>query len=85
MPRAADPAFLPAITRARQVMATYSDMEELIRLGAYRPGSSADVDEAIALQKPLEAFLGQGKKEASTLSEGYRRLAQILTAAETEN
>ena len=28
-------------------MATYSDMEELIRLGAYRAGSSPDVDEAI--------------------------------------
>ena len=49
MPRAADPDHLPTINRARQVMATYSDMEELIRLGAYRTGSSAEVDEAIAL------------------------------------
>ena len=38
MPKSADPAFLPAITRGRQVMATYADMEELIRLGAYRAG-----------------------------------------------
>ncbi len=37
MPRAADPAYLPAINRARQVMATYSDMEELIRLGRLSP------------------------------------------------
>ena len=44
-------------------MATYADMEELIRLGAYRPGSSAEVDEAIRLHKPLEDFLGQGKDE----------------------
>jgi flagellum-specific ATP synthase len=36
MPRSADPAFYPSVTRARQVMATYADMEELIRLGAYR-------------------------------------------------
>jgi flagellum-specific ATP synthase len=28
-------------------MATYADMEELIRLGAYRAGTSAEVDEAI--------------------------------------
>src|SRR5690606_12946343 len=34
MPRSADPAFLPALTRARRIMATYNDMEELIRLGA---------------------------------------------------
>jgi flagellum-specific ATP synthase len=85
MPRAADAAHLPAIMRARAVMATYADMEELIRLGAYRAGSSPDVDAAIALHKPLEAFLGQGKEESTSLAEGYTRLAQILGAAETEN
>jgi flagellum-specific ATP synthase len=85
MPRAADPHYLPAINRARQVMATYADMEELIRLGAYRPGSSAEVDQAIALHGPLEDFLGQDKDEASTLGEGYARLEQILTDLETEN
>ncbi len=78
MPRSADPAFLPQINRAKQVMATYSDMEELIRLGAYRPGSSADVDEAIALHKPLEEFLGQGKDEATTMASGYQMLDAIL-------
>ncbi len=85
MPRAADPAYLPAVNRARQVMATYADMEELIRLGAYRTGSSADVDEAIALHKPLEGFLAQGKEESTSLNEGYRRLEQILRNPETEN
>ena len=78
MPRAADPAYLPVINRARQVMATYADMEELIRLGAYRPGSSAEVDEAIRLHKPLEDFLRQVKEEATSLAEGYQRLEQIL-------
>jgi flagellum-specific ATP synthase len=85
MPRAADPAYLPLLTQARAVMATYADMEELIRLGAYRPGSSAEVDEAIRLHQPLEAFLAQGKDEASTLAQGYQRLKQILQVAETEN
>jgi flagellum-specific ATP synthase len=85
MPRAADPQYLPVINRARQVMATYADMEELIRLGAYRPGSSAEVDHAIMLHNPFEEFLAQGKNEASTLAEGYQRLDQILAEAETEN
>jgi len=85
MPRAADPDFVPVIGRARQVMATYADMEELIRLGAYRTGSSPEVDEAIALHKPLEDFLGQAKDEATSLSEGYRRLRDILAGLETEN
>jgi flagellum-specific ATP synthase len=85
MPKAADPAFLPAINRARQVMATYADMEELIRLGAYRPGSSPEVDEAIALHGPLEGFLAQAKDESTPLPDGYRRLAGIVGIAETEN
>ena len=84
MPRAADPAYLPALTKARQVMATYADMEELIRLGAYRAGTSADVDEAIRLHNPIEDFLRQGKEEATSLAEGYLRLAQIVASAETE-
>jgi flagellum-specific ATP synthase len=84
MPRAADPDFLPAITRARQVMATYADMEELIRLGAYRPGSSPEVDEAIGLHEPLEDFLRQAKEDATALTDGYRRLAEIVRT-ETEN
>jgi len=84
MPRAADPEYLPALNRVRQVMATYTDMEELIRLGAYRAGTSPEVDEAIRLHKPIEAFLSQGKEEATTLAEGYRRLAEILATVETE-
>jgi flagellum-specific ATP synthase len=84
MPRAADPQYLPVLTRARQVMATYADMEELIRLGAYRAGTSAEVDEAIRLHKPIEAFLSQGKDEATGLAEGYQRLAQIMVNAETD-
>ncbi len=84
MPKSADPAYLPTITRGRQVMATYADMEELIRLGAYRAGSSPEVDEAIRLHEPLESFLRQAKDEATSLGDGYRQLAQILSGLETE-
>jgi flagellum-specific ATP synthase len=84
MPRAADPKYLPVINRARQVMATYADMEELIRLGAYRAGSSPEVDEAIALHKPLERFLNQGKEEATTIGQAYEQLEKIVGRAETE-
>lgn len=84
MPKSADPAFWPTIQRARQVMATYNDMEELIRLGAYRAGSSPEVDEAIRLHEPLEAFLRQRKDESASIGDGYRQLAQIVQDLETE-
>ena len=85
MPKSADPAFLPIITRARQMMATYSDMEELVRLGAYRTGSNAEVDEAIKLNPVLEDFLRQAKDEVTSFEEGYRRLQQIVKTLETES
>ena len=81
MPRACDPEFWPYVRKARQVLATFGDMEELIRLGAYRAGSSAEVDEAIALMPQLEAFLGQGKEESTSIGHGYARLADILGQA----
>ncbi|NOJ44421.1 flagellar protein export ATPase FliI [Bradyrhizobium australiense] len=84
MPRSANPDYLSVIMRGRQVMATYADMEELIRLGAYRAGSSPEVDEAIRLHEPLEAFLRQAKDEKSSLDDGYRQLAHILGNLETE-
>ncbi|QQN65644.1 flagellar protein export ATPase FliI [Bradyrhizobium diazoefficiens] len=84
MPKSADPQFWPTIQKARAVMATYADMEELIRLGAYRAGSSTEVDEAIRLHEPLEAFLRQRKDENASLADGYRQLAQILGNLETE-
>jgi len=84
MPKSTPESERPVVARARRTMATYSDMEELIRLGAYRPGSSPEVDESIALNGPLEAFLKQGKEEATGLSDCYGQLRTILGVSDTE-
>lgn len=84
MPKSVHPDHVGTVARARQILATYSDMEELIRLGAYRQGASAEVDEAIRLNPELEAFLKQGKAEATPLMEGYEWLARILSGSETD-
>jgi flagellum-specific ATP synthase len=66
------------VQRARQLMAQYDDMAELIRLGAYRRGSDPLVDEAIRHQPALEAFLAQAKDERAVLADGYAALAAAL-------
>jgi flagellum-specific ATP synthase len=78
MPRSCDPAFWPVVQKARLSLSTFSDMEELIRLGAYRAGSSAEVDEAIRLNPALEGFLSQRKEEATSIAESYALLAGIM-------
>ena len=50
--------------RARQCLSAYANMEELIKIGAYRTGADPIVDRAIALNPALEAFLGQDKDDA---------------------
>ena len=69
------------VQRARTLAATYENMAELIRLGAYRRGSDAKIDQAIDYYPAIEKFLSQGKRERSTLAEGYADLAQILIGA----
>jgi len=53
-------------------------MEEMIRLGAYRQGTNADVDEAIAYHPALERFLAQRHDDCCDLASGYAELARIL-------
>lgn len=69
------------VMQARRYLAAYDNMAELIRLGAYRKGSNAEVDEAITLNQPLEEFLRQGKSERSDFAGGYAKLAEILNVA----
>ena len=63
-------------------MSIYSDMEELIRLGAYRKGSDPNVDRAIAINPRLEGFLSQRRGEVTSIVEGYGLLAQIVAEAD---
>jgi len=69
------------IDETRRVLATYDNMAELIRLGAYRAGSDPDVDRAIKLFPKLDAFLAQRKDERGALQSGYGQLAEILSGA----
>jgi flagellum-specific ATP synthase len=69
------------VTQARQTLAAYANMEELIRIGAYRPGADAQVDRAILLNPSLEEFLRQAPDEATSLDQSFEGLAAILDTA----
>jgi flagellum-specific ATP synthase len=46
-------------TRARQLLAAYQSIEDLLRIGAYVKGADPTTDRAIAAQGPLKRFLQQ--------------------------
>ena len=74
----------PTLSKARELMSVYADMEELIRLGAYRKGSDPKVDRAIAINPALEAFLSQQREERTSIADGYNMLAAIVDMAEAQ-
>lgn len=70
------------VAGSRKSIATYEDMAELIRLGAYKSGTNAEVDHAIGLHPLFEKFLTQRKDERSSLTEGYQELGTILVGGQ---
>jgi flagellum-specific ATP synthase len=63
---------------ARRLMALYSNMEELVRIGAYAKGADPEVDEAVRLWPQLEAFLSQEVRDVTNPDEAYAALHAIL-------
>ncbi len=80
MPACNSEAENAVVAAARQLITTYEDMAELIRLGAYKRGSDAKVDEAIRRYPLIEAFLAQQKQERADLASGYAQLTALLKA-----
>jgi flagellum-specific ATP synthase len=69
------------VARSRAPLAVYDDMAELIRLGAYKAGTNAEVDRAVKVYPQLEAFLAQGKDESTAFTECYAALEKIMGSA----
>lgn len=59
MPRVTTPEARRPAEEARRLLAAYRSAEDLIRVGAYEPGSNAETDRAVALHEPLSRFLRQ--------------------------
>jgi len=78
MPGCQQPHEREVVKQARQALSAYANMEELIRIGAYRAGADPLIDRAIELNPALEAFLSQDPHDATGLEESFAGLAMIL-------
>ncbi|MFD1344824.1 FliI/YscN family ATPase, partial [Litorisediminicola beolgyonensis] len=69
---------------ARRAMAQYGDIEDLVRLGAYKPGTDPETDAAIAAARAAERFLDQQQGGATSRGESFAGLAALLDEAGIE-
>jgi flagellum-specific ATP synthase len=68
------------VRRARAILSLHGDMLDMVRLGAYRAGSDAGVDEALRLAPRIEAVLRQSRDEIGGFSDSFDRLHQAMEA-----
>jgi len=62
----------------RELIAAYSDIEDLVSIGAYKPGSKPIADRALAKWDAINGFLRQKKSEASDFNTTLWGLEEIL-------
>jgi flagellum-specific ATP synthase len=67
-------------TKARTILATWQDMADLVRLGAYKAGTDPLVDEAVRLAPQIESFLSQVKTQSCSVEQGFADLEAALCA-----
>jgi flagellum-specific ATP synthase len=61
----------------RRLMAVYARSEDLVRIGAYKPGSDADLERALRARPALRAFMTQASGERVAFADCLRRLATL--------
>lgn len=63
---------------AKNLINTYEDMEELIRIGAYREGTNRQVDVSINFVNRLEKYLNQRKQEVESADAAFYQVYTFL-------
>ena len=85
MPAITAPGQLESALKVRELLAAYRDHEDLISIGAYRPGANPIVDQAIAMREDINRFLQQKVSECSSVETAQAELVKLAAKASTAN
>jgi flagellum-specific ATP synthase len=66
-----------AARKFRAILATLAEVQDIVRVGAYKAGSSPQVDKALELKPVLDKFLQQERGESWTFDQTRARLLEI--------
>lgn len=78
MPSIIEPSMLKAAQNFKHLYSVYQQNRDLISVGAYTPGSNAELDLAVRLFPIMKAFLGQDLTESISLKESQEGLKLII-------
>jgi flagellum-specific ATP synthase len=77
MPAVTQPAHREHAALLRRLMAVYARSEDLVRIGAYKPGADPDLDRALRARSAMRAFMTQGSQERVSFADSVGRLAAL--------
>ncbi|WP_010301532.1 flagellar protein export ATPase FliI [Kurthia senegalensis] len=73
----ATPEHKQAAEKLRNLYFTYSKSEDLINIGAYKRGTSQEIDEAIHYEPLITSYLKQGYLDPVTMDESVQQLIHL--------
>ena len=77
MPDLADADHLDAAKNVRRVLAVWSDIEDLVSIGAYAAGSNVDYDVAVEMKPAIDTFLQQAIDERADPAQVRDQLLEL--------
>ncbi|MHC4698606.1 MAG: FliI/YscN family ATPase [Planctomycetota bacterium] len=77
MPDVADQEQLEAAAAVRRVLAIWSDIEDLVNVGAYAAGSNVEFDVAVKMKPAIDEYLQQAIQERAIFSDTRDRLVAL--------
>jgi len=84
MPDVIDDAHLAAAAKVRRLIAVYEDIEDLVNIGAYVPGSNPEIDLAVKVHARIEQFLRQGIRDRVRFSQARQALLDLCSEIDRE-
>ena len=77
MPSVAGTEHREAAALVRRLLAAYARSEDLVRIGAYKPGSDEDLDRALQARPFLLEFMAQEASERTDFADCVQRLIEL--------
>ncbi|MFY9746212.1 MAG: FliI/YscN family ATPase [Acidobacteriaceae bacterium] len=74
-----------AAATVRRLLSTWARSEDLVRIGAYKPGTDQNIDRALRFLPAIRNYLVQSPREPETFADSRNQLLRLVASIETNN